>query len=85
MKTVASIFSRMTDSKAIMRQLKEMLVELDPCYGEEDAKFLAVSTMLEENIGGSTTPSAAAYLAAMEQKMSYSAFLIRLCQMWNRS
>lgn len=70
MKTVETILYQLTDTKAIMGELKETLLKLDACYPEEEAKFLAASAVLEKEVGNTINPTSMEYLAAMAQKVS---------------
>lgn len=67
MKTVETVFHQLTDTKAIMQDMKEILRAIDPEFLQEEEKFLAVCGEMEDDLGNSMTPSVSDYLAAKEE------------------
>ena len=66
MKRINDVLHQMTDSAAIMQELKETLREIDPSFRAEEERYEAACGVLIEKIGDSITPSASDYLAALE-------------------
>lgn len=67
MKTIETVFHQLTDAKTIMQDLREILRAIDPEFIQEETKFLAVCSDMEDDLGKSITPSVSDYLAAKEE------------------
>ena len=76
MKSISDMYKQLTDPKAFMNQLREVLRIIDPEFFEEEVKFLAASANLEKELGGATTPSVSDFLAAEEASFVASAIYI---------
>lgn len=74
MKRINDVVHQLTDTAAIMQNLKDTLSEIDPSFRAEEEKYEAACGVLLEKIGSSVTPSASDYLAAMEAQ--YTAALV---------
>lgn len=68
MKTIETVLRQMTDAKPIMRDLLEILREVDPEFPEIESKFIEASAELEYQLGDKIAPSAGEYLAAREEE-----------------
>ena len=66
MKTIKTVMHQLTDTVSILQALRETLREIDPCFPEEESRFLKVAEALEQEIGDSVSPTASAFLAAKE-------------------
>ena len=66
MKRINDVLHQLTDTAAIMQDLKDTLREIDPSFRAEEEKYEAACGVLLEKIGSSVTPSASDYLVAME-------------------
>lgn len=68
MKTIETVLRQMTDAKPIMRDLLEILREVDLEFPEIESKFIEASAELEYQLGDKIAPSAGEYLAAREEE-----------------
>lgn len=68
MKTIETVLRQMTDAKPIMRDLLEILREVDPEFPEIESKFIEASAELEYQLGDKIAPSTGEYLAAREEE-----------------
>lgn len=57
MKTIETVLRQMTDAKPIMRDLLEILREVDPEFPEIESKFIEASAELEYQLGDKIAPS----------------------------
>ena len=70
MKTVQTVLQQLTDTKAIMAELRDTLRLIDPKFFDTEVKFLTAASNLEKELGGSITPSVSEFLAAKEQEFT---------------
>ena len=68
MRTIESVMRQLTDTKTIMQDVRDTLGTIDAAYPAEEAKYLQAASHLHETLGGTSTPSASEFLAAMEQE-----------------
>ncbi len=76
MKTIETVVHQLTDAKAIMQDLKEILRAIDPEFTQEEEKFLAACSDMEQDLGASMTPSVSDYLAAKEEVFAFELIYI---------
>lgn len=73
--TVESLFTHVTDTKQIAKNIKEMLKTVDPHFTEEEEKFNIAVKKLRKT-AGNLVPSAEDYLMALEERYAYESLYI---------
>lgn len=67
MKMVEATACQITDPKAIMSRMQEIIKAADPNFSEEEEKYRSAAAALEQAVDKSLSPSVDAYLAAQEE------------------
>lgn len=79
MYTVKSVMTQFTDPQVVLKNVGDILREIDPEFAQEEQQYNAAVATLREAIGDSISPSATEYIAAKEQeiceKLIYVAWL----------
>lgn len=69
MYTVKSVMTQLTDPRVVLKNVGDILREIDPEFGQEEQQYNAAVATLREAVGDSISPSATEYIAAKEQEI----------------
>jgi len=69
MYTITSVMAQLTDPKAILPKIRDILRNIDPAFENEERQYYQTIEMMQIELGDSISPNVSEYIAANEQKI----------------
>lgn len=69
MYTINSVMAQLTDPKAILPKVRDILRNIDPSFENEERQYYQTIEMMQRELGDSISPNVSEYIAANEQKI----------------